>query len=192
MARVHTAVAAKAYPQAGIEKGDTYYYWTPYRQGRRMSKTMPKPSQVESNATRASYLAILEGLEADIDVATSVEAIKDVLDSAADDLDGIAEELREKASNIEDGFQHETEQSATFNEQAYGVEEWASELRNAIEDVDEPGAEPVREDYAEGEDGDSEFESAHDEWDEAMQEFDTALETTKSTATDLLGSAPEV
>ena len=203
MARVHTAIAAKDYPVQGIKKGEKYWYWTPYRAGKRMSRTQPTASQTESNETRASYLAIQEGLQADIDSAGSVEDVKGVLESAADELDGIAEELREKASNIEEGFQHETEQSSQFNEQADEVESWASELRDALDDsAEEPGEEPTAPDRAafdEGPDGDAEFEKAaadyaddKQEHDEAVQAWEDALDDAKSAASDLLSSAPDV
>ena len=127
MARVHTAIARKDYPNSGIKKGDKYWYWTPYRSGKRMSATLPKPSQTESNATRSSYLALQEAAEADIETAATVADVIAVLEAAADEATDIAEELREKAQNIEDGFQHSTTQSDDFNQYADDVESWADE-----------------------------------------------------------------
>jgi ABC-type transporter Mla subunit MlaD len=128
MPRVHTAIAAKDYPAAGIQRGEQYWYWTPYRARRQMSKTQPMPSQVESNPTRSSYMALQEAASLDIDQAATIEDIRDALENARSDAENIAEELREKASNIEDGFGHETEMSDQFNQQADEVESWADEL----------------------------------------------------------------
>jgi hypothetical protein len=128
MPRVHTATAAKDYPAEGIQKGERYWYWTPYRARRQMSKTQPMPSQVESNPTRSSYIALQEAASLDIDQAATIEDIRDALENARSDAENIAEELREKASNIEDGFGHETEMSDQFNQQADEVESWADEL----------------------------------------------------------------
>lgn len=52
----------------------------------------------------------------------------------AEEIRGLAEEKRESASNIEDGFGHETYQSAELNETADSLDAWADEL----EQVDIP------------------------------------------------------
>lgn len=198
MARVHSAIARKDYPEQGIAKGDKYWYWTPYRGRRRMSKTPPKPSQSESNPTRASYLAIQEGLSNDIASASSIDDLNSALESAADEASGIAEELREKASNIEDGFQHETELSSQFNEQADEVDQWAETLRGAqADDADEP-EEPTEPERA-GFGTDAEFEAAQvdfktnkEAFEQAHDDWEQALEDARAEAEGALGEAPEI
>jgi len=199
MPRVHTATARKDYPKFGIIKGDKYYYWTPYRQGRKMSKTRPTPSQVESNATRSGFLAIIESCEAEIDAAGVVKDVKDALCNAADDFDGVVEELRAKSSNIEEGFGHETELSTQFNDQADELESWADELRGAdFDEVEEPGEEPEEPDRDEYEDdldygkAVEEYDCSLEEWEGMKQAYEEALEAAKEEATDLLSSAPDI
>jgi hypothetical protein len=63
MPRVHTSVARKAYPEFGIKKGDTYYYWQHYRGPVVRSKTRPRPSQLAGSEKKAAALAAYEGLE---------------------------------------------------------------------------------------------------------------------------------
>jgi len=48
----------------------------------------------------------------------------------AEEIRGLAEEKRESASNIEEGFGHETYQSAELNEIADNLEQWADDLEN--------------------------------------------------------------
>jgi len=201
MPRVHTATAAKDYPSHGIQKGDRYYYWTPYRARKQMSKTQPSPSQVEPNPTRASYLSLQEVASLDIDRAETIEDITSVMEEASYEATNVAEELREKATNIEDGFGHETEMSAEFNERADEVEGWAGDLTN-LDVPDEPGDEPEkpeRKSYPEGKDGDSQFDGAmeryeqeHEEWQEATDGWDDRVEEFREEAQGALSEAPEI
>ena len=138
MARVHTAIAAKDYPAQGISKGDKYWHWTPYRQPRRLSKTMPRPSQTESNDTKASLYIVVEGLTDSINVATTVQEIREAVESAISECETVCDEFNEKADNIEDGFGHETMQSEEIRSWAEEVEEW----KNELESIDLPDDEP--------------------------------------------------
>ena len=201
MPRVFTATAAKDYPNQGIQKGDQYFYWTPYREGKRRSKNRPSPSQVESNATRAAYLSLREDAENSLDSALTVGDIVALLEDASSDAQSIVDELREKASNIEEGFGHETEQSAQFNEQADDVEGWISDLGN-VDRPDEPEEEPTkpeRKDFPDGEIGDTDFDGAlvnyednHAEWQEAVDGLEDTVEDFRSEASTALGDAPDI
>mgnify|MGYP003147572895 FL=1 len=201
MPRVHSAVAAKDYPNQGIQKGERYFYWTPFRAGKRMSKTPPTPSQVESNPTRAEYLALQEGLAIDIEQAESIEDIIAILENATSEFEGIVYGLREKADNIEDGFGHETEMSMQFNEQADEVENWISELANP-DLPQEPDSEPVkpeRKNFPDGESGDDQFDEAtsdwlneFEDWQDAQDSWEASVEEVREEAQSLLDDAPEI
>jgi hypothetical protein len=128
MARVHTAIAAKDYPDHGISKGDRYWHWTPYRQKRRISKTPPRASQVESNDTKANLYAIDEGLRDSLVAATTMEEVQTAVQDAINNLDDVIDEFNEKADNIEDGFGHETSQSEELRGWAEEVESWKGDL----------------------------------------------------------------
>jgi len=63
--------------------------------------------------------------------------------SKAEEIRGLAEEKRESASNIEDGFGHSTYQSDELNEIADSLDGWADDLENVeipeqgdVEDID--------------------------------------------------------
>ena len=137
MARVHTAIAAKDYPDHGISKGDKYWHWTPYRQKRRLSKTPPRASQVESNDTKANLYSITEGLMDSVNMATTVEEIKTAVASAIEECDTVYDEFNEKADNLEEGFGHETQQSEEIRGWAEEVESWKNDLDSVDLEPDE-------------------------------------------------------
>lgn len=64
------------------------------------------------------------------DVSTTDE-VQDALNEAAARVREIAEEKRESASSIEDGFGHETSQSAELNDIADSLDSWADEIESA-------------------------------------------------------------
>jgi ElaB/YqjD/DUF883 family membrane-anchored ribosome-binding protein len=203
MARVYSAKAAKDYPQHGIEKGDQYYYWFPYMGRKQFSKSRPTPSQVESNETRANYLLLQEEALAALDEANILDDIMSALDEASSRASETADELREKASNIEDGFGHETEMSMQFNEQADEVESWGNDLTN-LDRPDDPNEqeepeEPSRGDFPDGEIGDEKYqghmqnyEAAKAEWQEAIDNWEQVFDDVRQEAQDLVENAPEI
>lgn len=139
MPRVETSIAAKDYPNQGIKKGEKYWHWTPYRQAKRRSKTPPRPSQYESNETKAQVYSACESLEdflRDADDSTSAEDIQGAIDDCKTAAEEAKDAMEEKASNIEDGFGHETEQSTQFREWAEMIETWISELEGIEAPVD--------------------------------------------------------
>lgn len=63
--------------------------------------------------------------------ASSEEEAQDALNAAAEAVREIAGEKEEGAQNIEDGFQHETYQSAEMRDQAESLNSWADEIEGA-------------------------------------------------------------
>ena len=131
MPRVFTSVAAKDYPAEGITKGSTYWHWTPYRSRKRRSATMPRPSQYESNETKAAVYGAIEDLADFLNAAndeTTAQEVEDLIESCKDTADGTRDEMQEKADNIEDGFGHETEQSQQLRDWGEQIEQWGDDL----------------------------------------------------------------
>jgi hypothetical protein len=62
---------------------------------------------------------------------SSVENIRGALEQVADEVRGLAEESRETASNIEQGFGHSTQQSQEAEDRADALEAWADEIAEA-------------------------------------------------------------
>jgi archaellum component FlaC len=104
MTRVHSAVARKDYPEHGITKGQKYYYWSFFRQGRRMSATPPRPSQLCNNKYSGA-LAAMEGLEDAVREATCPEDVATALDDAISALGEVKDEYESALSSLQDAFQ---------------------------------------------------------------------------------------
>ena len=72
-------------------------------------------------------------------VLEDTDSVQDLLNSAAERVREIAEEKREGASNIEDGFGHATTQSDELNDVADQLDSWADDIEGAdIPDYPEP------------------------------------------------------
>lgn len=67
---------------------------------------------------------------------TTKEDVEAALEETASEIESLAEEKRESASSIEDGFGHPTYVSEELEETATSLDDWAEEVRTA--DVPEP------------------------------------------------------
>jgi hypothetical protein len=71
----------------------------------------------------------------------STEDVESILSSAADEIRELAEQRRESASNIEDGFGHATYQSEQLESDADELESWADEVEGTdVPELPEPEA----------------------------------------------------
>lgn len=95
----------------------------------------PRPSEMTSGKT-AQLLAIGEALEDAVADAETPEDVKTALEQARDDAESLKDEYEESATNIVDGFGHETYQSEELAEKASEIETWMDELESAISQVD--------------------------------------------------------
>src|SRR5690606_7844042 len=66
--------------------------------------------------------------------AKCIEDLEGARDAAADAIQELADEQREKADNIEDGFGHETQMSEELRQQGDDLEAWADEVREVEAD----------------------------------------------------------
>jgi hypothetical protein len=66
-----------------------------------------------------------------IDSAESPDDVSAALEDASQAVKDIAEEKRESASNIEEGFGHETSSSQELNDVADQLDDWADEITQA-------------------------------------------------------------
>jgi hypothetical protein len=120
-----------------IEVG-TPYKWIqpksgPYG-GRRMARHESCPDWNVwdySNSLSAQLARISYDFSQAIDGAESPDDVQSALDDAGTAIEEIAEQKREGASNIEEGFGHATSASEELEEVADQLEEWASEVTSA-------------------------------------------------------------
>lgn len=79
---------------------------------------------------------------ADFSTCESVEDFEGVMESLTEEAKSLAEEKQESATNIEDGFGHETSVSAELTEVAEALEEWAENMEGVdFPEYPEPEAE---------------------------------------------------
>lgn len=87
------------------------------------------------------------------DMAGTIESPEDVtaaLEAAAEAIRELAEEKRESASSIEDGFGHATYQSEELEQTADDLESWADEIENvSVPDLEDHGCDECEEGEAE-------------------------------------------
>ena len=122
-----------------IEKGSTYQWIRPFRgakQSKHVSCRTWKGSELTSNPNLSEVYRIQENLQEESKLA-DISTLASLLEDAAGEAEAAADMFRESASNIEEGFGHETQQSAEMNEQADEVEGWATELAGAGEEIKE-------------------------------------------------------
>jgi hypothetical protein len=123
------------HPDRAIQIGQSYKWIKPKSGpygGRQMNRHAEHPSwQVwdYSSSLSARTQQISHNAWADFpESATEVDEMTDWAASVAEEIRGLAEEKRESASNIEDGFGHETYQSDELNSTADELDGWADEV----------------------------------------------------------------
>jgi DNA repair exonuclease SbcCD ATPase subunit len=168
MPRVTTVQRAKKSPgscskcQKAIKTSDSYRWWKP-RYGRKHVRCVqPACAPRASDLTSSDKLSRVYGAGESIEDAIEqfrkdkeIEALKGVLEDAAQELNEVAEEYRESASNIESGFNgNRMPMCDELEEKADNLESKAEEIESAagdLEDFDEDGAKEEAEAEAESE-----------------------------------------
>jgi hypothetical protein len=109
MARAHFVRSArKDHPEAGVKKGESYYWWAFMVGGRggpkHYSKTPPKRSQL----TQSEFLSALYDIEDDISASALVadDGLGDAVSDIASRLNELADETESKKENLPDGLQN--------------------------------------------------------------------------------------
>lgn len=124
-----------------IKVGDPYKHVTPKSGmfgGTTRFRCEPCPTWQPwelSSSLSARVAQIQHDYEQAMNGAESPEDVETALNDAAEAVKEIAEEKAESASNIMDGFGHETEKSSELSEIAESLHEWASEIESAAMEV---------------------------------------------------------
>lgn len=98
----HVKHARKDNPDAGIKKGDSYYWWKFRRSGKRYSKTAPKPSQLTQSEFYSAVYSLQEEFTATPDLICDVESQVEEIKSRLQD---ISDETQGKLDNMPQGLQ---------------------------------------------------------------------------------------
>lgn len=127
MAKVHAVKKArKDYPEAGIKRGDTYYWWQFLHSAPTRSKSYPKQSQLTRSAHKSEAYSIVEEIEmfstGDIIsngeglVGDLVDRIRELAQQSQDSLDNMPEQLQEGDTG------------QLLQQRVEDMEQWADEL----------------------------------------------------------------
>jgi hypothetical protein len=120
-----------------IEVGTPYKHITPKSGpygGRKRTRHESCPSWNVwdySNSLSAQLARIAHDFWEQVDGAESTDDVQSALDDAGSEVTSIAEQKKEAAQNIEDGFGWETEKSTELAEIAESLEQWAGEIPSA-------------------------------------------------------------
>jgi hypothetical protein len=159
MPRVTKRKARKDYPNAGIKKGDEYYYWKrktgPASGVTCRSLTPPTPSQLNSG-----FAGEVGELEASLDAADDVEGIRSVVE----DIRSLQEETQGKFDNMPEGLQ-QGDTGQLLEERAGQLEEWVSNIESACDAYDQKIGEidAAEADWDDDYDGEEEPDDRQDE-----------------------------
>jgi hypothetical protein len=120
-----------------------------------------------SNSKMSGVYAAQERCDDEVYECTSVGELESLRDELAEEIRNVGEEYGESADNMEDGFGHETYQSAELREKAEALDGWADEIEST--DFDE-----FDEDEVDGDEDDEtredDIETARDEWIEEQRD----------------------
>jgi len=143
MPRVHTVKKArKDYPEQGIKKGDTYYYWTFRYGGKRKSKTYPKPSQLTQSSFLQTYYGIQENIQEWEGEISDLESFRE---EVITDLESLRDESQDSLDQMPDHLQDSSPVGEMLTARVEGIEEWLNELEN----IEVPEEEEIKEEAME-------------------------------------------
>jgi chromosome segregation ATPase len=164
MARAHfVKKARKDYPDDGIKKGDSYYWWkfnfSPFTH---RQLTSPKRSQL----TQSSFLSELYDIQDDISKAEFTDGVEDELQEFIDRIDELKDQAQESLDNMPEHLQESSQAGETLTERIDALEGWSSDLSSIDTEIDK---EQISEEI--GEDGDlvSDYDK-EDVYEEQLQE----------------------
>jgi hypothetical protein len=166
-----------------IATGAPYKHTSRFR-GPKMARHEGCPTWHEwevSDSVSAKCALIQHDADALIDGLTADDDLDSTLNEIAEMIRELAGERSEVASNIEDGFQHPTQQSEEAQEQADALEGWADDVEGlSLDDKPEP------EEPAEDEDSDA-AETREADDDNAVEEW---LDTVKDAMREAVADVP--
>lgn len=178
MARSHYVKRArKAVPAAGIEVGDSYYWWKFRHGGKHYSKTPPRQSQLTNSEKMSRAYAAAEDLSDYSSAITDSDDTSDIesrLEEIASEIRDIAQEYRDAVDNMPENLQS-SPTADECNEKADALESWADDVESAIQSCDDKPEEPDEPEPLDDDASDEEREEQEAEYQEAKADYDDAL-----------------
>jgi hypothetical protein len=134
MARAHFVKAArKDYPEHGIKKGESYYWWAFMVGGRGGKKRYSKTAPTRSQLTQSEFYGRLYDIEDAVQALTVTDAdtMKSECDDFAEQLRELGQEQRDKFDNMPEGLQ-QGDTGQRLEERA----DWCEERADEFEQID--------------------------------------------------------
>ena len=141
----HEPIIPKGHPDYPGHEGEAYRWVKPksgpyggYRRVRHLRCGTWQPWDL-SQSLGAQLQRVSYEFNQAIDTAESEDDVQAALDQAANDIEELADQREESGQNMEEGFQHETEQSSQLKQDAEDLRSWAQEIQGAsIPELPEP------------------------------------------------------
>jgi len=134
MPKVNTVnKARKAYPEHGIKKGDTYYWWKFRFGGKVMSKSYPKASQL----TQSEFLSTVYGIVEQLEMLDGSDITESRLEDIIMDLETLRDETQDKFENMPEQLQDTSEAGNLLQERVEALENMIDALQSVDLDIDE-------------------------------------------------------
>lgn len=144
MARAtHVKAARKDYPEDGIAKGDSYWWWKFRYGGKHRSKTAPARWQL----TQSPFYSTLWQLEDEMDALAADDGLSSEIESLASQLNDLADECQGSLDNMPEGLQ-EGDTGQMLQERIDACQQAASELKGIPADGPDEKEDP--DDYWQG------------------------------------------
>ena len=164
--------------------GGFYRYWCKDHMQPKLSEMTSNPRLQTIAQTGEQVEEAIGGFLSDNSLG-SKEDLVSALESAAEEIRGVAEEYTKSADNIEEGFGHATQQSDESREKGEALGEWADALESAAQEIrdiePEPDEEPEsKSESKDGEEDDEEPELSEDQINEIISLAEDALQSEPS------------
>lgn len=149
MARAHfVKKARKNNKDAGIKKGESYYWWKFRRGGKRFSKTPPKPSQLTQSDFYSTLYSINEAFDALGSDYIEVSSFEGDIENIKSDLESLKSDTEDKLSNMPESLQ-QGPTGELLQERIDAIDDLISEFDSL--DFSEPDEESQQDDETEDE-----------------------------------------
>ena len=146
--------ARKDYPDAGIKKGESYWWWKfNFSNHRHMSKTKPSRSQLTNSPFYSELFDLVDGFSLDVDgmvdgrngettpEVPSVEGIQSEIETQVEEIRSQLEELQsqqqESLDNMPDHLQESSDSGIMLQERIDALESAMGDLDSVQLDVEE-------------------------------------------------------
>jgi len=147
MAKVHHVKSArKPNPAAGIEIGDSYYWWQLYKRPKQYSKTYPKPSQL----TQSEFLIQIYDWHEQGVIEYSEGLTETEISAAIQELVSEIGELRDETQEKYDNMPEQLQCSATgelLEQRVLDLDIWINELESKESEWDDDMPEEDKEEF---------------------------------------------